>query len=689
MEQEKETKPLTKSEILKVLKQDLTNSESFKSEWDSKRETYINEWAGKKYGNEKKGKSQVISRDIKSAQTWQHAALKDPFVNSTDAVKVTPVGAEDTPLNEQTAVVLNYQYARQFNRYNFITTSLKIFQVEGTVVARIFWDYEEKEVEVEEPVMEMLPPPEIMQQLQQARQATQMGQMGPMQFQQLQQQAQQMVQPTQVGVKKVMKTVKVKNNPNARVCKNTDLWIDPTEKENIENAEFVIERFRTNMSALKQNPLYSNLDKIVIEDSDPTGDSYEVIYEDDGSFTFTDDPRKELDVYEYWGNFDLHGTGITVPMVCAWVGNTVIRLEESPYSDGKVPFISCAFDPEPFSINGESNGELLSTDQKIRTAIKRSFIDTLDKSTNGQRGFQAGTLDPINISRFKNGQDFEFQGQTPNFWEGKYNDFNSSVMNFYQLVGGEMQANVGVRPFAGGQQNGVLQSAKQVGAAMDAVGKREVDISRNFAENFIKPMLIKWHSMNNDFLEAEDIERITNKPYVPFDPMDIDGNMDIRIQVNTAESDAEKSRELAFLQQTLGPNDDPKVSRKIRAEMFRLKQMPELAKWIEEFEPQPDPLMQEKAKLEIEELKASIAEKQSRAAENQVDMERKRADTILLQAKARELHGKADKTDLDYVRTQTGQAHMEDMEKEQQKADNQLRNKTVEESVKARTNNTV
>jgi hypothetical protein len=30
---------------------------------------------------------------------------------------------------------------------------------------------------------------------------------------------------------------------------------------------------------------------------------------------------------------------------------------------------------------------------------------------------------------------------------------------------------------------------------------------------------------------------------------------------------------------------------------------------------------------------------------------------------------------------------MEDMEKEQQKADNQLRNKTVEESVKARTNN--
>ena len=258
-------------------------------------------------------------------------------------------------------------------------------------------------------------------------------------------------------------------------------------------------------------------------------------------------------------------------------------------------------------------------------------------------------------------------------------------MSFYQLVGGELQTKTGVRPFAGGQQAGALQSAKQVGASMDAVGKLEVDISRNFAENFIKPMLIKWHSMNNDFLEAEDVERITNKPYVPYDPADPDGNLDIRIQVNTAEADAEKSRELAFLQQTMGPNDDPKVSRKIRAEMFKLKGMPELAKWIEEYEPQPDPLMVQKAQLEIQELQASIAEKQSRAQENQIDMELKRAKTVVEQAKARQLHSESDMKDLDYVRTQTGQKQQEEMVKQQQKANNDLRNKVIEQN----RNNTV
>ena len=192
MTTEPTTKKLKPSEILKVLKQDKTNSESFKSEWDTKRQTYHNEWAGRPYGNEVKGKSAVVSRDIKLAQIWQHSSLKDPFVNSTDAVKTTPVGGEDSPLSIQTAEVLNYQYSREFNRYRFITSALKVFQVEGTVVARVFWTFEEKEIEVEEPVFET----QII-----------MGPQGPV------------AQPVPVGTQMVKKTVTVKNHPDARVVK--------------------------------------------------------------------------------------------------------------------------------------------------------------------------------------------------------------------------------------------------------------------------------------------------------------------------------------------------------------------------------------------------------------------------------------------------------------------------------------
>ena len=40
-------------------------------------------------------------------------------------------------------------------------------------------------------------------------------------------------------------------------------------------------------------------------------------------------------MYEYWGNYDINDDGIAEPIVCAWVGSTVIRLELNPYPDKK------------------------------------------------------------------------------------------------------------------------------------------------------------------------------------------------------------------------------------------------------------------------------------------------------------------------------------------------------------------
>jgi len=45
-------------------------------------------------------------------------------------------------------------------------------------------------------------------------------------------------------------------------------------------------------------------------------------------------------------------------------------------------------DPEPFSLFGRPLADLLSTDQKVATGLLRSFIDTLNSSTNGWRNEQ-------------------------------------------------------------------------------------------------------------------------------------------------------------------------------------------------------------------------------------------------------------------------------------------------------------
>lgn len=626
------------NELLVNLKADKQSADSHKATWDSRREIWIKESNGEPYGNETKGKSTIVARDIKKAESWQHAAIIDPFVSNSDMVKATPIGAEDEVIAEQSETLLNHFFCRSFDRYNFVSEGFKILQREGTVIARTGWEFVEQEVEVEVPIMETfnIPTPQGI-----------------------------VPQEQIVGYTTETQVRTVINRPTAENRDNRTLWVDPTEKQNISKAQFVIEHFKSSISKLTQEGIYENLDQIdvktdeYIDDDESYGDS------DSESFTFQDKARAELDVYEYWGNYDINDDGIAEPIVCTWIGNVIIRLEENPYPDGEVPYISTALDPEPFSINGRPNADLLSTDQKVSTSILRSLMDTLDRSTNGQRGFKEGTLDPANERKFKAKQDFKFQGDAPVIWEGKYADFNPSILQFYELNQRDQQEKTGIRPFAGGQ--GKYDSATSASMAMDAVAKKQVDVSRNFAENFIIPLLRKWLSMINEFMEPEEIERITGKPYVKPDSLNPTGNIDIRIEVATAETDAAKAADISFMLQTMAQSLPFDLTKLLLSEQAELKKMPGLAKKIMDYQPQPDPLEQQKKILEIQELEASIAEKKSRAIENEADLRLKEAQTVVEQARARQLHAEADIKDQDFVDKTTGVSHQRALELQNQK----------------------
>ena len=636
------------SELLQNLKADKQSADNHKATWDSKREVWVKESNGEPYGNEVSGKSTIVARDIKKAEVWQHATIIDPFVSNVDMVRTTPVSANDKPLAEQSEALLNNAFCRDFDRYNFISEGFKILQREGTVIARVGWEFIEREIEVEVPIVQTVPV--------QTPQGIVM---------------QQQVVGTET--KTEMRTIV--NRPTAENRDNRTLWVDPTEKRNISKAQFVIEHFKSSLSKLKQEGIYENLDKINVKVDEVDDD--DITYGDSSqeAFKFKDEARAELDVYEYWGNYDINGDGIAEAIVATWVGDVLIRLDENPYPDQEVPYISTAFDPEPFSINGKPNADLLSTDQKLSTSIIRSLMDTLDSSTNGQKGFKEGSLDPVNERRFLAKKNFKYQGDNPGIWEGKYADFNPSVLNFYEMTQRDQQEKTGVRPFAGG--TGKYESATASSMAMGAVAKKEVDISRNFAENFVIPLLRKWLSMMNAFMEPEEVERITGKPYVQPDPADMDQSIDIRIEVNTAETDAAKAADLSFMLQTMGQSLPFDLTKMLLAEQAELKKMPGLAKRIMEYQPQPDPLEQARKQLELEKLKAEIAEKMSRASENQYDMKMKEAKAVLEEAKARQVHSAADKVDLDFTKEATGEKHREAMEMENLKARNKLLEKQM------------
>ena len=629
---------INKGKLLNALKADMKAAEQLRNDQDGRIQTWKDEYNGKPYGNEQKGKSQIVTRDIKKQSEWQHPSLLDPFVSTSDIVKVMPVTWEDETAAKQSEVLLNYQFCRQFERYSFMSKALKVLDQEGTLVVQCGWEYEDEEVEVEVPFVDV----------------------------------DDFGREFIAGTTEITETKIVKNQPTATVCRNEDIFIDPTCMDDMDKCQFVIHRYETDLSTLRQDGRYKNLEKVAKSGSSSEYDS-DFEDSDETEFQFEDLPRKKVLVHEYWGNYDVNGDGIAEPIVCAWIDSIVIRLQSNPYPDKKPPFLVVPFNSVPFQMYGESDAELISDNQKIKTAVTRGIIDNMAQSNNGQKGIRKGALDANNRKKFLNNQNFEFNGTPNDFWDGSFNQIPGSVFDMMALQNNEIESLTAVKSFSQGL-SGTSLGATATGArgAMDAMSVRRLNRVRNISENLVKPLLRKWLAYNNEFLDDEEVVRVTNEEFVQIRRDDLAGKVDLDIQVSTAEDNAAKAQELSFMLQTLGQNLDPKITMRLMAEIARLQKMPVLEKELREWEPQPDPMADqirqlelEKMKLENEKLKAEIADEYARARENEVDARVKIAKATRDEATARLTNEKADKEALEFIKEDEGINHQRDMEKKE------------------------
>jgi hypothetical protein len=622
-----ESKKLSKQDLLKAFKADISSADSLRLEVVASIEKWRKEYNGEPYGNEQKGKSSLVSRDIKRQDEWQHASVKDPFVSTADIVKCNPVTFEDRAAAEQNQIILNNQFARQFPRYQFITDVIKLHYSEGTVVVKTGWNYEDEKEKVMMPIMGLVDGI-----------------------------------PQQVGEQEIEQIKILVNQPDATICRLEDIYIDPTCFGDLKKANFVSHRFESDMSTLRKAGKYKNLKKLAM--SMLEGESPDYDPEDDTEFRFQDVARKKVLVYEYWGVYDIENTGIAEPIVATWVGDTLIQLESNPMPGQGLPFLLLKNNPTPFKIHGEASVELISDNQKITTAIKRGILDNMAGSNNAQKGVRKGALDTRNMKRFLNGSNFEYNGAQNDFYEGSYNQIPNSVFSVLEMVNNESESMLGIKAFSGGISGaGLGSTATSARGALDAVSVRRLDIVRNIAENLIKPLMRKWMEYNSEFLKEEEVVRMTNDEFVPIKRDDLKGLVDIEIEVSTAEDNSAKGQELSFLLQTLGQGMDTGMKNLLMSQIAKLHKMPDLAKQLEEYQPQPDPYIEKMKELEMQKLISEIEERNSRARENAVDIQVKSAKALLDQAKAGNIQSDTDLKDLDFTRTADGKVFQEEMQK--------------------------
>jgi hypothetical protein len=689
---EVETAPLTNwknAPTLQNLKQDLLDAQVV----HDAQETKISDWldnlnvTGKAKIQTAKGNSAIVPKLIRKQAEWRYASLSEPFLSTDDIFNVKPVTWEDRNAAVQNQMVLNHQFNTAIDKVRFIDEYVRAAVDEGTVIVRVGWEFIEEEYVGTFPKVEYRVNPELGPLHEHLHQM--MGE-SPSEYEtdvpeelkqahELTMEQGQPIEPVIVGEVEETRTRTVANRPTLEVCDYRNVIIDPTCMGDIDKAGFVIYSFESSLSQLeKEGKKYKNLDNINLSNNSILGVPDHASSDGSKTFNFRDEPRKKFVVYEYWGYWDIDGSGIVKPFVAAWVGNTMIRLEENPFPDKKIPFVVEQYLPVRKSSYGEPDGALLEDNQKVIGAVTRGMIDIMGKSANGQTGIRKDMLDTTNRRKFDKGQDYEFNVNVDprqGVFMHTYPEIPASAQFMLGLQNQEAESLTGVKSYSSGVSGQSLGDvAAGVRGALDAASKRELGILRRLSNGIIK-IGRKVISMNAEFLSDTEVVRITNDEFAVVKKDDLAGNFDLRLSISTAEEDNNKAEQLAFLLQTVGPNSDPEMMKMILSDIAKLRKMPDLAKRIESYQPQPDPLAQEEAMLRIELLKAQIAKEQAQAMSYQSGAQLDLAKAGTEQVKQGNIQSDTDIKNLDFVEQESGvkQERAKELHGEQARSQAQLK----------------
>lgn len=655
----------------------------------------INGWldnlnvTGKAKVNTDAGNSKIVPRLIRKQAEWRYAALSEPFLSTDDVFNVKPVSWEDRDAAKQNQLVLNHQFNTKLDKVSFIDEFVRTAVDEGTVIIRTGWTFSEEEYTTSEPVVVFLPNPELAPL---HEHLAQLKSESPSQYDtdvpdELKQ-AHEMtlangvpIEAQITGYKQVKKMRTVKNHPTAEILDYRNVTIDPSCNGVIDRANFIGYSFESSLSELKKDGKYKNLGVINLDTTSILGQPDHAASEGVKNFNFVDNPRKKFVVHEYWGFWDIDGSGVAVPIVMAWAGSTIIRLEKNPFPDKALPFVVVQYLPVRRNSYGEPDGALLEDNQRVVGAVTRGMIDIMAKSANGQTGVRKDVLDVTNRRKFDKGQDYEFNANVDprqGIHMHTFPEIPQSAQFMLQQQNMEAESLTGVKSFSGGITGaGLGDVAAGVRGALDAASKRELGILRRLSEGMVK-VGRKFISMNSELLSDTEVVRITNDEFVKVRRDDLAGAFDLKLSISTAEEDNNKAEELAFMLQTTGNSMDPELSKMLLADIFRLRKMPDMAHKVESYQPKPDELAIRRAQKEVELLEAQIAAENARAARDNAAAQLEIAKVGTEGAKAKNLDSDTDNKNLNFVEQESGVTQERALQHVGEQANSQMKLKMLD-----------
>ncbi len=454
----------------------LTGSDS---ELRSDRETALDHYYGRPYGNEIEGRAQVVTKDLMDVIEWMMPSLLRIFANR-DAVQFDPVGPEDEEQAKQETAYVSHVLWKKNAGFMLIYNWLKDGLMQKVGYVQHQW-VEEDKVSFEpysglsEEQLQM-----VYADLQGRGEVTVEGQ----------EQAEDGTWTVKFKVKSKYGCEKVD------VVQPDEIIVDAQCRADVKSAKFVgrLREDLTNSDLMEMGYSRKELDELT-DYVWKTGENLardtvsENIDDGDKNSDWATRKRRLLECYTY---IDTDGDGVAELRHYLAGGNDFLENEEFP----EIPFCSWTPIPIPHRHVGLSIDDTMEDQQRINTALNRGLLDNVYFTMNPRLIYDKGTVDVSMLQINRPGGHVANEGPPGmSIMPIPVNPMAGQLLPVIDYVAQTMEKRTGVGRMTSGVDADVLASSTK-GAYVDAksaANQRIEQIARIFAETGLSQLYCAVH----------------------------------------------------------------------------------------------------------------------------------------------------------------------------------------------------
>lgn len=529
--------PMTDSELKALLAQEERSALGYlSSELSDQRRRAMEYYLGEPFGDEREGRSQVVSRDVSDTVEGILPALLDIFTAGDDVVRFEPQNKEDEPAAQQATEYVNWVFLRDNPGFLVLYSMFKDALLQKTGIVKVYWEKTEEE-QVQTYAPGEIPPDAVAVLRQEDPDAEYIEE-----------------EDGSLTIRRVVKGGKVCCDPVP-----PEEFLISRDARSIEDARCVTHRTKKTITELiEMGYPRKTVESLSGGDTDAEWQDerlarYDDIDEDVESIDDAIDPSmRKVWLREAYIRVDYDQDGKAEMRRIVYAGNGSVILVNEPW-DGPRPFAAISPILMPHRWLGLSVADLVMDIQRIKSTLWRQMLDNLYLSNNPRHVISESvnlddylTARPGGAVRLKDGA-LPGQGHIAPLAVPFVAADSFPMLEYADSV---RENRTGVTRYNQGlDANSLNKTASGISQIMSAAQQRIRLIARVFAETGVKDIFRLILFCVTKYQDRARIVRLRNE-WVPIDPREWKNQFDISINVGLGTGNRDQM--LAHLSTLLG-----------------------------------------------------------------------------------------------------------------------------------------